>query len=81
VGAHVDRVSGSDGVRQRVGGVECLSREDTTVGDQLLHRVAGRRRHHGRSVRHATCRLRRGRSPPTSRNIIDVNKISLCIKT
>jgi len=43
-------------------GITASSREGNR--GQLLHRVAGGRRYHGGSARHATGRLRRGTSTP-----------------
>ena len=60
MGAHFDSVSCADGVRQRAGRDERLSRENSPVGDQLFHSVASGCRHHGGRPCDAARRLRRG---------------------
>jgi len=58
--AGAGRHPGADAVRQRAGRAQRVPRGGAADRHQLLHRVAGRRRHHGRRPSHAARRLRRG---------------------
>ena len=60
VGPAAARLPRDDGLRQRPGLPQRLSRAKSPHRDQLLHRLAGHRRSDGRHSRYASGRLRRG---------------------
>ena len=56
-------------------GVFCLHGTRSAHGHQLLHRLAGDRRHHGRHSRHAAGRLRRGQIPDLHQSQLHCEKL------